>query len=74
MIDQVMDTSSLQQYLEALILTGKVRVREVNKVVMIEPVDEKEYNCPLFGAAMGSKLTVEKFLEMTRADKELESW
>ena len=74
MINQVIDTSSLQPYLKALIRTEKVRVREANSVVTIEPVDEKEYNCPLLGAAEGSKLTVEKFLEMTREDKELESW
>ena len=72
MIDQIMSTSSLQPYLEALINTEKVRVREENRVFMIEPVNEKEYNCPLFGAAIGSKLTVEKFLAMTRADKELD--
>ena len=70
MIEQVLDTNSLQPYLEALIRTEKVRVREVNRVVTIEPVDEKEYDCPLLGVAMGSKLTVEKFLKMTREDKD----
>ena len=74
MIDQVIDTSSLQQYLAALISTEKVRVREMDRKFTIEPVDEKEYVCPLLGAAVGSKLTVEKFLEMTREDKELEPW
>ena len=74
MIDQVIDTSSLQPYLAAFIRTEKVRIQEVDRKFTIEPVDEKEYVCPLLGAAAGSKLTVEKFLEMTREDKELESW
>jgi hypothetical protein len=72
MIEQVMDTSSLKGYLETRIRSEKVRVRELNRIVTIEPVDGKEYNCPLLGSAAGSKLTVEKFLEMTREDGELE--
>ena len=74
MTDQVMNTSSLPSYLITLIRTERVRVRETNSVVTIEPVDEKEYRCPLLGVAAGSKLTVDKFLAMTHEDKELESW
>ena len=74
MVEQVMDLNSLQSYLETHIRTEKVRVRELNRIVTIEPVDEKEYDCPLLGAAIGSKLTVEKFLEMRREDKEFETW
>ena len=72
MIEQVMDTSSLKVYLEARIHSEKVRVREANRIVTIEPIDENGYDCPLLGSAAGSKLTVEKFLKMTREDKELE--
>ena len=72
MIEQVMDTSSLKVYLEARIHSERVLVREVNRIVTIEPVDENEHDCPLLGSAAGSKLTVEKFLEMTREDREFE--
>ena len=73
MTEQVMSMNALQSYLVTLFNTEKVRVREGNKVVTIEPVEEKEHNCPILGAAVGSKLTVEKFLAMTREDKELET-
>ena len=74
MTERVIDTDILQTYLVTLIPTGKVRVREADRIITIEPVDEKVYKCPLLGAAEGSKLTVEKFLAMSREDKELETW
>jgi hypothetical protein len=52
----------------------KVRVREFNRVVTIEPIDKKKYDCPLYGAAVGSKLSVERFLEMTRESKDDGKW
>jgi hypothetical protein len=54
--------------------TEKVRVREADRMIMIEPLESEYYNCPLLGAAAGSKLTVERFLEMTREDKENAVW
>ena len=60
MIERVIDTISLQTYLTTLINTKKVRVRQSNMSVTIEPVEEKEYSCPLLGTASGSNLTVEK--------------
>ena len=74
MTEQIMNKSSLSSYLIALINTEMVRVRTLNKTITIEAVDEKEYNCPLLGAAKGTNLTVEKFLSMTREDNENESW
>jgi hypothetical protein len=32
--------------------------------------EQEEYDCPLLGAGVGSKLTVDSFLEMTREDGE----
>ena len=75
MTERVMNVQSVQPYLMTLLntfSTDKVMVREVNRVITIEPAEEKKYNCPLLGAATGSKLTVERFLEMTREDNE--SW
>jgi len=57
-----------------MVHTDRVRVRELNRVITIEPIEEREYDCPLFGAAVGSKLTVERFLEMTREEREDGTW
>ena len=72
---QIINTELLPALIMPMILSEKVRVRESNNVITIEPVDEKAtFNCPLLGAAAGSKLTVSSFLAMTREDKELETW
>jgi hypothetical protein len=54
--------------------TESIKVCEGNRVITIVPAEEREYNCPLLGAAVGSKLTVESFLEMMHEDKESEAW
>ncbi|MDR1059883.1 MAG: hypothetical protein LBL83_01435, partial [Clostridiales bacterium] len=78
---------ALQAYFAATFRTKQVRVRESGSVVTLEPIaapsahadalmqikrEQEEYDCPLLGAGMGSKLTVDKFLEMTR--EEGENW
>ncbi|MDR1913987.1 MAG: hypothetical protein LBQ68_05830 [Clostridiales bacterium] len=72
MTETVMTINSLQEFLMKTLNTDKIKVRGNNRVFTIEPVGENEYKCPLYGAAVGSKLTVDKFLEMTR--EENESW
>ena len=76
MTEQIINASSLPAYLSKIISAEKVRIREINNIVTIEPVefDEESLDCPLFGIAEGSKLTVEKFLAMSLEDKELEEW
>jgi virulence-associated protein VagC len=64
MAERVMNGNAIQ----------KVRIREVDRVITIEPLERKDHHCPLLGAAAGSKLTVERFLEMTREDKEDAAW
>jgi hypothetical protein len=63
--------------------TEQVRVHESDKGFFIEPIlpfgvsvdtlfeikrEQEEYNCPLLGSGVGSKLTVDSFLEMTREE------
>ena len=77
MTERVINIQSAPSYLETLInslSTDKVKVSEFNRVITIVPAEERKYNCPLLGAAVGSKLTVERFLEMTREDKENGAW
>ena len=74
MTEKVMNINSVLPFLISTLRTDKVKVSEVNRVITIIPVEEQEYSCPLLGAAAGSKLTVEHFLEMSREDKENETW
>jgi hypothetical protein len=51
-------------------------VSEADGGLLIEPAMEtasaQRYSCPFLGTAMGGSLTVDKFLEMKRKEKELE--
>ena len=76
MTERVMNINALPSFLETALHVNKIRVSETNRVVTIVPVEEthdtKKYNCPLFGIAKDSSLTVEKFLEWKREDRERE--
>jgi hypothetical protein len=72
MTERVMDISAVQTFLADTFHSPKVRVREINSVVTIEPVAETEYRCPLRGIAKGGALTVDRFLDLKHAEKELE--
>jgi hypothetical protein len=76
MTERVMNTDALQAFLAETLRAEKVRVRESDDGVFIEPitetVGEKKYSCPFLGTAKGGLLTVDKFLEMKREEKELE--
>lgn len=74
MSELVLRADTLPEPLFRMVHTDRVRVRELNRVITIEPIEEREYDCPLFGAAVGSKLTVERFLEMTREEREDGTW
>jgi hypothetical protein len=76
MTERVMNIDALQTYFVSTLQTKRVRVREVDSIVTVEPVEEatgmKKYSCPFLGTAKGGSLTVDKFLEMKREEKELE--
>jgi hypothetical protein len=73
-----MNITALQSYLANTFHTDKVKVREVNRVITFEPMEEtaatnaKKYSCPFLGTAKGGSLTVDKFLKMKQEEKELE--
>ena len=72
MNEKVMNVRAVQSFLLDAFHTEQVRVREVGRVITIEPAEEQEYHCPLWGIAKGGTLTVEKLLKMSQVEKELE--
>jgi hypothetical protein len=84
MTERVMNTDALPSFLITMFKTDRIRVREADRGLFIEPLDEasnedielrrerEKYKCPLLGTVRGGSLTVEGFLEMKRQEKELE--
>ena len=76
MSELVLDVNALPSYLSNLLHAKKVRVREINKIVTNISADEiapeKNYTCPFLGIAADSKLTVDKFLEWKREERDAE--
>jgi len=76
MKDNVMDINALPSLLFRLFSTAKVAVSESDGLVQIVPVnDEHDCTVGLRGILAGSDyddMSVDKFLERMRADKELD--
>ena len=70
MMETVMNTNTLPEFLFKMIPTEKVRVKEIDGMIQLMPVKENA-DCPLRGLAADSTLTVEKFLAMTHDEKEM---
>ena len=74
MPETVMNTKKLSEILFKLIPTEKVRVKEIGGMIQLVPVKESD-DCTvgLRGILAGyDAMSVDKFLERKRADKELE--
>ena len=76
MTEKIMDIDSISSYLEKTLRAKKERVQEIERVITIIPVDEtiteKNFSCPFLGIAADSSLTVDKFLEWKREERESE--
>ena len=76
MTDLVLSKAALQDVLMKLITTEKVRVSERDGVIQLLPVRDNDSGDETFGIrgmfAGDPNMTVEKFLERKRADKERE--
>ncbi|MDR2855012.1 MAG: hypothetical protein LBV40_02500 [Methanomicrobiales archaeon] len=72
MVDMILETRTLPEPLLRLIRSETVRVHEVNGEIRLTPIEETPNRCPLLGMYSDGKLTVDKFLEWKRQDKELE--
>ena len=74
MSTSVIELNALPDLLYRLIPTKKVRVTEFDGIVQVAPVKEEiDYTIGLRGMFAGDpNMTVDKFLERMRADKELD--
>jgi hypothetical protein len=72
MNEMILRSDTLPEPLFKLIRADRVRVRETGGIINLIPIKREELDCPLRGIASDSNLTVEKFLTMKHADKELE--
>ena len=74
MTETIMNTKALPNILLKLIQTEKVKVRETDGEIRIIPIKEPiDYIGELRGSlAAYPEMSVDKFLERKRADKELE--
>ncbi len=74
MSETVMNTKALPEILFKLIPTEKVRVKEMDGIIQLMPVGEG-FDCTvvLHGILAGyEEMSVDKFMERKRADKELD--
>ena len=72
MIEMELETKVLPEPLFRLIQTEKVKVSKMGSEIRLTPVVARKHDCPLLGMYSDNKLTVEKFLEWKKEDKELE--
>ena len=74
MAEIVLNTNTLPEVLLKLIPAEKVRVREIDGIIQLVPVkDNVDCTIGLRGMFAGdTEMTVDKFLERMRADKELD--
>ena len=74
MTETVISIKALPEILSKLIKTEKVRIKEDGGNISIEPIEESiDYIDKLRGSLSAHPdMTVDKFLERMRADKELE--
>ena len=74
MNDIILNTSTLPEPLFALVGAEKVRVNKTGGVVTMTPIKgDFDYIDELYGSCADGGLTVDKFLEWTREDKEHEA-
>jgi len=74
MSETVMDTTALSEIIFKLIPTEKVRVKEIDGVIQLVPMKENtDCTIGLRGILAGNDdMSVDKFLERKREDKELD--
>jgi len=77
MTEKIMDINAISSYLTTTLRAKKVRVRETDRIITIIPIDEaiskKNFSCPFLGIAADSDLTVDRFLEWKREEREIEN-
>ena len=76
MTELMLDIDAIPSYLNITLRSKKFIVRQANQVITITPADEaeteKNYSCPFLGIAADSNLTVDKFLQWKREERDAE--
>ena len=72
MTELVLSTNTLPEPLLRLIRTEKVKVNEADGVISLTPIADAAGGCPLRGMFSDGKISVDKFIALKQADKELE--
>jgi len=76
MTEMILDINAIPSYLAIKLHSKKVRIREINQVITIVSAEEsepvKKYSCPFLGIAVDSSVSVDKFLEWKREERERE--
>ena len=69
----ILNTNTLPEPLLGLVGADKVRVSKSDSTIIMTPIKESiDYIEELYGSCADSRLTVDKFLEWTREDKEID--
>lgn len=69
----ILNANTLPEPLFELVGADKVRISKSDGTIIMTPVNEEiDYIEELYGSCAGSVLTVEKFLEWTREDWEID--
>jgi len=71
MAEIIINSRTLPEPLFRMIRTAKVKVNEIDGEIRLTPILETKNGCPLRGLAADSSLTVDKFLDMTHDEKEM---
>ena len=73
MAEMILNANTLPEPLFRLIKAEKVKVRESDGEILLIPIVDTGKGCPLRGMLAGcDDMSVDKFLERRRADKELD--
>lgn len=73
MEDIILNVNTLPAPLYRYIRSERVKASESNGVITLIPIDDKKVSANrLFGMFSDGKLSVDKFMEQKRSDKELE--
>ena len=73
MSEMVLSVKAFPEILLEMIPAERVKLKQTGNVISLTPIREvTKDECPLLGLTAGSRLTVDKFLAITREDKILE--
>jgi len=77
MTEKIMGINDIPLYLSNTLNVNKVKVQESNRIITIVPIEDNKKNnknnCPFLGLAADSNLTVDKYLNWKRKERDNEN-